>query len=350
MTAVICTDKTVTLHLIKKVCLFKQYHHSIKLKSLRMKKAYCFAFYIFITTTVFSQNVGIGIATPLYKLDVAGFVRNSNSTMTSPGLFGRLTSGGSLRIENSDNFKFMVIDGSSLQAQLGSGTGSATSASPLLLNPYGGNVGIRTASPNASLSVLRGNGVDGTAAFFGTQHVSHFNYNIDENTYIRGGKTGSSVYINDTHNGDVNIATGGGNINTGNGIYSTQTGGLNIVPLGIIKYAFQLDVNGNAMDVSVSNEAGSLYTGWGSTTTTGADDRTTFTINLDFAQASGYSKLLAVGSPEFELGLYPIYSATATVNKTGNAASLVIFYEGDCLTCEFSLLAGKGTYMIYGIK
>lgn len=72
-----------------------------------------------------------------------------------------------------------------------------------------GNVGIGTINPNASLSVTRGGSTDGTAAFFGTTHVSHFNYDIDENTYIRGGKNGSNVYINNTIGlGNVSIGSG----------------------------------------------------------------------------------------------------------------------------------------------
>lgn len=315
-----------------------------------MKAFSLFSVILLFCSFSFSQNVGIGIATPLYKLDVAGNVRNSNTTLISPGLFGRLTSGGALRIENNDNLKFLVIDGSTLQAQLASGISSGTDASPLLINPFGGNVGVGTTNPNATLTVARGKGGDGTAAFAGTNHVSHFNYSNGESTYIRGGKTGSKVFINDSHYGDVDIATGGGSINTGNAIYSVQTGGLNIVPLGIIKYVFSLDGNGNPFSVNVTNEAGSLYTGWGSSTTTGADDETTFTINLDFAQASSYSTLVAIGSPEFEISLHPVYVAKSTITKTGTAASLVIYYKGDCLTCEFSSLIAQGTYIIYGIK
>lgn len=300
--------------------------------------------------TASTQNVGIGTTSPQYKLDVAGFVRNMNTRITSPGLFGRLTSGGSLRIENSDNNYFMVLDGSMIQAQLGSNSGSGTSASPLLINPYGGNVGIRTSTPNASLSVFRGNGVDGTAAFFGTDHVSHFNYNTAENTYIRAGKTGSVVYLNDTHNGDVHIATGGGNINTGSQIYSTQTGGLNLVPLGIISYKFLLDSDGVPTNLSILNEAGSLYSSYNISLSEGADDYLVFSIGLDFNQVSGYRKVLAIGSPGFNLGLYPIYGAESGIVQTSNAATLEIKYTGDCLTCQFSALEASGTFIIYGLR
>lgn len=49
----------------------------------------------------------------------------------------------------------------------------------------------------------------GEAYFTGTNSTSHFNYGTGENTYLRGGKTGAAVYINDTHNGPVNIGAGG---------------------------------------------------------------------------------------------------------------------------------------------
>lgn len=309
------------------------------------------AFVIIVITqyaNLHAQNVGIGINSPLYKLDVAGTVRNSYTAMTSPGLFGRLTSGGSLRVENNDNTNFMMLDGNSIQAQVGSLVSSGTSAAPLLINPYGGNVGIRTITPNASLSVYRGNGVDGTAAFFGTNHVSHFNYSIAENTYIRAGKSGSVVYINDTHNGDVNIATGGGNVNVGAALYSSQTGGLNIVPLGIIKFSFQLLENGNATNTSIVNMAGSLYSSWSINTSQGGDDYTTVIINLDASQVSPYSSIVAVGSPGFDTGRFPIYRVIYEADKA--TATLKIAYGGDCLTCQFNPLEASGTFMVYGIK
>lgn len=69
-----------------------------------------------------------------------------------------------------------------------------------------GNVGIGMSNPTASLYVLRGTGLNGTAAFEGTQWVSHFNYSTEENTYIRGGKDNAKVLINDLGtNGPVQV-------------------------------------------------------------------------------------------------------------------------------------------------
>jgi hypothetical protein len=66
-----------------------------------------------------------------------------------------------------------------------------------------GLVGIGTTAPTATLDVQRGTGPDGTAVFRGTQNVSHFNYSTNEDTYLRGGKASSHVYINDQSNGRV---------------------------------------------------------------------------------------------------------------------------------------------------
>lgn len=76
------------------------------------------------------------------------------------------------------------------------------------------NVGIGT-SPAASLDVARGSGSDGTAVFHGTTNASNFNFSSTEDTYIRGGKSTSALYLNDTASGNVYLANGGGNVGIG---------------------------------------------------------------------------------------------------------------------------------------
>jgi hypothetical protein len=51
--------------------------------------------------------------------------------------------------------------------------------------------------------VARGTGSNGTAVFLGSAWASHFNYSTAENTYIRGGKNGSYVFLNDVPGGEV---------------------------------------------------------------------------------------------------------------------------------------------------
>ncbi|MBL7858015.1 MAG: tail fiber domain-containing protein [Cyclobacteriaceae bacterium] len=69
-----------------------------------------------------------------------------------------------------------------------------------------GEVGVLSSSPTATLHVTRGTSNGGTAQFQGTTRSSHFNFSTNEDTYIRGGKAGSNVYINDD-GGNVGIGT-----------------------------------------------------------------------------------------------------------------------------------------------
>lgn len=69
-----------------------------------------------------------------------------------------------------------------------------------------GDVGIGVSDPQATIQVARGTGSNGTAAFEGTTHTTHINFSTTEDTYIRGGKVNSKVYLNDT----------GGNVAVGN--------------------------------------------------------------------------------------------------------------------------------------
>jgi hypothetical protein len=83
------------------------------------------------------------------------------------------------------------------------------SASMTLKNVTG-NLQIGSTGSNARLSVTRGNSTsafDGTAAFYGTTHISHFNYGTAEDTYIRGGKDNGRVFLADNAGGAVGIGT-----------------------------------------------------------------------------------------------------------------------------------------------
>ena len=77
---------------------------------------------------------------------------------------------------------------------------------PLTILRESGNVGLGVTSPAASLEVARGAAPNGTAAFKGTIRDSYFNFSTNEDTYIRGGKDNSNVYIND-NGGNVGIGT-----------------------------------------------------------------------------------------------------------------------------------------------
>ncbi len=87
-----------------------------------------------------------------------------------------------------------------------------------------GNIGIRTGPTSASLYVLKAGNTDGSAVFGGTSYASYFNHGDAEHTYIRGGRTGGYVYLNDIPGGKLIL--GGGTskvgINSGNPDYTLE--------------------------------------------------------------------------------------------------------------------------------
>lgn len=188
-----------------------------------------------------AQNIGIGTLTPLRaKLEVEGSVGATSA------IFGGESSGISLQrnwpgIGFNQYYAFFgkyIANGHAGVQYLDPNNGgiyfdlfpygtannpNGTALRTLSLLPSG-NVGIRGAYANATLSVARGTGTEGTALFYGTQWSSHFNYSTTENTYIRAGKNNSHVYINDIPGG--NIFLGGGSsrvgINTNSPVYTLE--------------------------------------------------------------------------------------------------------------------------------
>ena len=167
-------------------------------------------------------QLGIGITSPLGTLDVT-----RGTGWAGTALFRGTT--------HNSHFNYDVAEHTYIR---GGKTGSAvylndTHNGNVLMAMGGGRVGIGITSPLGTLDVTRGTGFGGTALFRGTTHNSHFNYDVAENTYIRGGKTGSTVYLNDTHNGNVVIATGGGRVGIGT---NTPRALLDVIGFGRLSY------------------------------------------------------------------------------------------------------------------
>lgn len=162
-----------------------------------------------------SGNVGIGNNSP----DKAGLVVNK-IVGNVPAIFGDNTSGVGIEVSwpgvalngyyNAGRKPLVngYVGGISMDPATGlfriynssttgtAGTNIATTDRLFIDNQ--GDVGIGISSPTATLHVARGvSNNDGTAVFAGSTHFSHFNYSTAENTYIRGGKNGSKVFIND---------------------------------------------------------------------------------------------------------------------------------------------------------
>jgi hypothetical protein len=265
----------------------------------------------------------------------------------SPSIFG-----GVLRISNTNDQKAMRFDGSNIQAV--DTLNGVEFKAPLILNNRGGNVGINNSSPTGTLDVFRNSRSDGTAIFRGADnnHASVFNFGTAENTYIRAGKTSSTVLINDTHNGPVDIAGGGGPVNIKSSqMYAPQTGGLNIVPLGVVEVDYFINDDAETPAATITNRAGSVATGgYNYYSIVAADDINSTTIYFNTNITNQYAHIIVIGCPSFD-NSYNSYINAMKVTSAKDSMNITIGADD----FEFNFTLGKffevtGTFIIYGIK
>jgi hypothetical protein len=112
--------------------------------------------YQYVMTITQGGKVGIKTTSPSTELDINGQGRITGTPLSSPGLFGNLTSGGTLFIRNNSDSKGLNIDGTKIQAIQANTISSGSFGIPLLLNPYGGNVGIGTLDPQTYKLAVNG--------------------------------------------------------------------------------------------------------------------------------------------------------------------------------------------------
>jgi hypothetical protein len=195
-------------------------------------------FGLLVTLTGHSQ---VTAETYRAKLETSGFAmfgEQHGTSVLANTLGFNLYSTGNLRA---------ISNGYSGSVQLNSGASSfdftifpSTTANTIIT---GGVTGLRLGTPtgtkilttatlaNAILDVGRGTSVNGTAVFYGSSFSSHFNYSTNEDTYIRGGKPGSRVILNDVSNSGttkIGIASSIVGVNYNNPVYTfevRQSGG-----------------------------------------------------------------------------------------------------------------------------
>ncbi len=145
-----------------------------------------------------TNNVGIGTTG---DAPTKFTVRNFGIGITQEGgaagaQIGFYATGSSAYVQTHNNFDLLFS------------TNNGTTQ--MALQKATGNVSIGSTGSSARFSVTRGTSTtafDGTAAFYGTTHISHFNYGTAEDTYIRGGKDNARVIIADNPGGAVGIGT-----------------------------------------------------------------------------------------------------------------------------------------------
>ncbi len=216
----------------------------------------------------YAQNVGIGTTNPtLGKLEIKG-VAGAGTTVAAFG-----TDGAGLSIQKDvlgpiigfNHYRDLTIANSQgkhfangfagILAQevangkikfdmydLGVKDGFTSIGRRALTIANNGNIGIRDeAISNITLYVPKVNNSTGSLYLAGTGHPSIFHFSANEDTYIRGGKDGSNVFINDIPNGNVILGN------------TTTKVGINITPRAT------LDVNGDmAMKKLVITSTGVL--------------------------------------------------------------------------------------------
>jgi len=226
-----------------------------------------------VMTITQGGNVGLGSTSPSYRLDVTGNQRVTGTPLSTPGPFGRLTAGGCFVVDNSSDLLVIKADGSKLQCERFSTTNSGSFASSLLINPYGGNVGIGTTT--ATLGRLMVNGAAGnTVGFFtntvtggrGVSIVADYP-GVYFNSYFNGGHKamaqGYAGLLNfNPNNGDIyfgvdpNVAAGAGSLLSATSILLMNKNGDVAIGTSNTSSGYKLTVNGNVRTKEVVVETG----------------------------------------------------------------------------------------------
>ncbi|HLO45376.1 MAG TPA: hypothetical protein VK175_13655 [Leadbetterella sp.] len=296
-----------------------------------------------------SGNVGIGVSTPVAKLSVNGNLGLYDSGVEY-GFLSRNSFNGALKLNAGLSFNALNAPKNlGLQVNTANGLGSILVA---------GNVGIGTDDPEEKFTtfttsnkygLLHSNGtvkvgtyIGGNAGWLGTKSnhplILHTNNGDNQHYFRENGRVGLGVEFPEQK---LHI---NGSFKTEAGIYASQTGNLNLVPIGVVKYYVGL-LDGDIGTVEFENIAGNLITSIDVSTNILVDDNIFIHLNYNPAETSGYQSIFAVGSNVISNGAR-YYSGTE-VNSDN--VSYRIWHTVDDMPSVNPTIC-SGTLMFYGIK
>ena len=150
-------------------------------------------------------NIGIGNNNPVHaRMEVNG------SVGAAVAMFGADKYGVTIEADNPEvGFNYFYNNGSkTIKAGYASVIGMAPGTGEFYIGNYNGN---QSSANFGDITGYRQNFTlkqTGEIDLLGSAYFSHFFFGSNEDTYIRGGKDGSNVLINDVNNGRVGIGTG----------------------------------------------------------------------------------------------------------------------------------------------
>ena len=313
-------------------------------------------------------TISSGIPGPLItKLYVEGDSYVYGNSLSNIDAYGGFT------VSNPGEFQgeinSLTFDGKTIQTKGSDPQGAF--AGDLKINPLGGNIGVgNTGVIQNKLQIgnppgFSGNDIaigNGTQAMSLAQSTTASTFFTNTNFAFMPASGTANVGIGTTTptskldvqgnakiSGDNNV---GGNVNVGGGydnsIYATSTGGLNMVPLGVVSYKNNIYNSASQSANFHTNIAGTLVYYSFSDVNIDIDDRVNVDFYLDPVICSQYTSIFAVGSPSYRVQSLA-RSNYYTIESSNGEYHLVVSQTFDSIGNGFGNFSG-GTFMIYGIK
>jgi hypothetical protein len=253
--------------------------------------------------------------------------------------------------------KYLSLDGNSIQARRINVFTDFKTENNLLLNPFGGNVGIGLSSPNAPLQFASTSGINRKIVLYEEFNNNHQFYGFGINDGLLRYQTtggGDHVFYSATSassSKELMRVKYDGNLKVSEGIYSNQTGNLNMVPLGVAEFNVTETNDGFTTNSTFSNLSGNLILSSTSSSTISVNDELVSTFSLNPAITSNYSKI--IGMCNLSWKSEAAFSGTYPQLENFWSATNSLEFKVGIIVDSFSLLNSgflSGTVIFYGIK